>query len=60
MTLKWLALYLMGGGLVGVGAAYALDVKLSFENGWFLLDMILGCGGILAFAIGLILISRSD
>ena len=36
-----------------MGGAYVLD----FET-WFPLDMILGCGGMLALGIGLILMSR--
>ena len=53
MSLKWLALCLMAGGLASIGGAYVLD----FET-WFPLDLLLGCGGMLALGFGLILISR--
>jgi len=53
MTIKWLALCLITGGLASLGGAYVLD----FDT-WLPTDLILGCGGIIAFGIGLILISR--
>jgi hypothetical protein len=54
MSLKWLALCLMAGGLAGIGGAYVLD----FET-WFPLDLILGSGGMLALGFGLILRSTT-
>jgi hypothetical protein len=52
MPLKWIALAMIVSGIVAIVDATSMDGESSFENGKFLVEMVLGIGGIVCFVAG--------
>jgi|EndMetStandDraft_5_1072996.scaffolds.fasta_scaffold629948_1 hypothetical protein len=59
MPLRWIALAMIVAGIAGVLSAEWLDPKSSFESGTFLVEIVLGIGGIICFVVRCVLMLGS-